>query len=170
MKKLPLYFLLLITAVACSHKPKPISNQVGKTTVQVGGQKDSVVNNTDKYYNAATISGPCEQSVLRVIQATDEFKKATNNQPPGSFTYALNLVKAGQPATPDKGTKMVNGIQINVYDKPSGDKKMVATFLFDNQNAKLYYIDDGQRTMLPDIDPTQLKMIRNACFWGVASR
>lgn len=173
MKKLCIVTCLsaLLSIVACNHdKPKPVSKNITKTAVVVNNRKDSVINNPQHNYRTATISEPCTQIMLKNIQCTAEFRTITTGKPAADITYQLNWVKADEPMIRSNGAKITNGIETGVYLKGRSGKKKIASFLFNNEDAKLYYLKpDSKYDELEEVNATELKRIRNACYWGVAS-
>jgi hypothetical protein len=84
--------------------------------------------------------------------------------------YKVNWITSKTPADIGSNGKIVNGMAINVNLKDGGAPKKLTTFLYDNENARLYVSDKQNNYHLsPKIDSISLKKIRNSCFWGVAS-
>lgn len=173
MKKLLIYISLslLICVTACNrNKPKPISKNITKTTVMVGDKRDSVINNPQHNYGTATISEPCTQILLKNVQCTAEFRTITSGRPAADITYQLSWVKADEPMIRSNGGKITNGIETGVYLKDGSAKKKIASFLFNNEDAGLYFLRaNGKYDNLEEVNAADLKHIRNACYWGVAS-
>jgi predicted component of type VI protein secretion system len=173
MKNIHCFTLLLFAAVlvmGCSHKPKPISNNITKTTVTVDGKKDSVINNPKKNYGTATISDPCTRLLLQNIQASNHFKSLTAGKSATSISYTINWVKAAEPKMRSNGGKITNGIEVAVIEKKDKTKSKIGSYIYNNEDAKLYDVNkDGQYDELDNVDSAELKRIRNGCYWGVAS-
>lgn len=173
MKNIHSFTLLLFASVlltACSHKPKPISSNITKTTVTVDGKKDSVINNPKRNYGTATISDPCAKLLLQNIQASDNFKNLTAGKQAAGISYTINWVKAAEPKIRSNGGKITNGIEVVVNEKKNQTKSKIGSYIYNNEDAKLYDVNkDGQYDELDKVDTTALKQIRNGCYWGVAS-
>ncbi len=173
MKNIHSLTLLLFAAVliiACGHKPKPISNNITKTTVTVDGKKDSVINNPKRNYGTATISDPCTKLLLQNIQASYNFKTLTAGKPAANISYTINWVKAAEPKMRSNGGKITNGIEVIVNQKSDKTKSKIGSYIYNNEDAKLYDVNkNGQYDELDKVDSTALKQIRNGCYWGVAS-
>lgn len=169
-----LRLLILFSAVfilnACNQKPKPVSKNITKTTVTVNGKKDSVINNTAKNYGTATISGPCLKTLLQQIQATNEYKTLINGESHGNIKFVANWVKADDASLQSNNPKITNGIQVLVDDNTEQAANKIATFIYNNEDAKLYFNNgSGQYHVIKNVDTAALNRIRNACYWGVAS-
>jgi hypothetical protein len=163
-------FILMMVA-ACNHsKPKPISNNITKTTVTVDGKKDSVINNTQKNYGNATVSEPCVKCLIAVIQNTDSYKKLTGALPPQKIIYAVNWITSTKPRAIGNRNRIINGMAVDVNQKTGTETQRMITYLYNNADSRLYLINsknkfDGGIT----VGDTSLTKIRNSCFWGVAS-
>jgi hypothetical protein len=171
IKHLALIGITLIGLICCNRsKPKPVSKDITKMTVTVNGKKDSVINNPEKNYGNATVSEPCLKCLLRVIHKTDRYKKLTSAIPPQNIIYDVNWITSSHPMDIGNDTKIVNGMAIIINWKEGGIPKKVTTFLYNNENARLYLLNN-QNKFDSDvlISDTSLKKIRNSCFWGVAS-
>ena len=168
---LPLYGLALFVFLSCNHsKPKPISNDVTKTSVAVNGKKDSVINNPQKNYGNATVSEPCVKCLLQVIQAMPAFKTATTSVPVNGLLYKVNWITSSKPVDMGGEGKIVNGMMINVNEKMENGQKKLITYLYNNAKGEIYTtIDQKNFKNEQTVSDTSLKKIRNACFWGVAS-
>jgi hypothetical protein len=167
---IPLIVAVVLSSACNQNKPKPLSKNITKTTVVVNNKKDSVINNPQKNYGSATISDPCAKLLLQNIQASDSFKTITAGKTPSNITYTLNWVKAETPKIRSNGSKITNGIEVVVNDKSSGAKNKIGSYIYNNQDAKLYYINNSnQYDEMDKVDTTALKQIRNGCYWGVAS-
>jgi len=161
---------IILTSACNQNKPKPVSKNITKTTVVVNNKKDSVINNPQKNYGSATISDPCAKLLLQNIQASDSFKNITAGKALSNITYTINWVKAETPKIRSNGSKITNGIEVVVNDKSSGAKNKIGSYIYNNQDAKLYYINSSnQYDEMDKVDTIALKRIRNGCYWGVAS-
>jgi hypothetical protein len=170
VKQIAFICMVLITFTACNSKPKPVSNNVTKTAVTVDGKKDSVINNPEKNYGNATVSEPCVKCLVAVIQSTAKYKMLTTSVPPQNIIYDVNWITSKKPVNVGDSVKIINGMAIDVNLKDGGSPKKLATFLYNNENARFYWINDqNQFESSLQIDSTSLKKIRNSCFWGVAS-
>ncbi len=162
--KLSHFFIALLALVsACTNKPKPISKNVTKTTVTVAGKKDSVSNNVQKNYGNATISAVCTKTLIQNIQATEDYKKLTTSVT--AVKYAVNWVKAANPQQITNGRKITNGIQVVV----NSDAKKLGAYIYNNEDGKLYFVNNNNEYIQLNVDSNALKQIRNGCYWGVAS-
>jgi hypothetical protein len=159
--------LLIIVCSSCNNKPKPISNDVTKTTVTVNGKKDSVINNPQKNYGNATVAEPCVKCLIQVVQHTVEYKASIASKSVGEIKYVVNWAEATQPENVTNKRKGTNGLKIDVVEKETPNDN-IASFIYDNSSSKLYFIDNGKETDAK-IDKRDLKNIRNKCYWGVAS-
>lgn len=162
---------LMVCFGACDHsKPKPVSNNITKTTVSVNGEKDSVINNPEKNYGNATVSESCVKCLLQVIQKMDSYKKVTTGLSQQNIIYKVNWITSKTPKEIGGAVAITNGMQVDVNEKTSVDPPNIATYLYNNATGMVYlrnsqnrYENDAQ------IDSASLKKIRNSCFWGVAS-
>ncbi|NCD70097.1 hypothetical protein [Mucilaginibacter agri] len=173
MKNTP-YILTLMLAIifvsACKDKPKPISKNITKTTVVVNNKKDSVINNPQKNYGNATISNPCTKLLLQNVQSTSSYKQIIAGKPASGISYTVNWVAATEPKIRTNGGKITNGIEVIVNETKDKTKSKIGSYIYNNEDAKLYYINTGnQYDLVTDVDSTGLKQIRNGCYWGVAS-
>ena len=162
----------LILNSACNHsKPKPVSDSIHQQTVTVNGAKDSVINNSKQNYGSeATISSPCVKCLLGVIQNTDKYKSLRTSIPQQNLIYNVNWVTSKNPVEIDSSAKINNGLMIKVQLKDRGSAKMLATYLYNNQNSRFYLLNTQNKyEQEAPIDSSSLKKIRNSCFWGVAS-
>lgn len=162
---------LLIGLMACNQsKPKPVSNNITKTTVTVNGKKDSVINNTEKNYGNATVSEPCVKCLIGMIQQTKNYKVATAAAEPQNIIYNVNWITSSKPVALGDGSKIINGMAIDINSKDDGTLKKLTTYLYNNENAQVYLLNAANKfTADSKIDSASLKRIRNACFWGVPS-
>lgn len=169
MKKTNYILLLLIGATACRQKPEPISKNITKTTVNINGRKDSVHNNSLKNYGTATIPDVCAKTLLQNIQATTAFKKLTAGLAATDVDYSINWVKAQTPEKISNGGNITNGIQIIVNKKVDGDKQKLGSYIYNNADGQLYYVNSKNNFDKLQTDSNALRQIRNGCYWGVAS-
>lgn len=172
MKPYVLFLGLAIIAAACNNaKPKPISTDLTKTTVTDSGRRDSVINNDQKNYNSATVSGPCVKCLIEVIKKTDSYQKIAGPVPDSTLIYNVNWVKAGNPTNIDNGGKITNGMQVDVIKKNGANQQKLSSYVYSDKDSTLYVIDTHEKYEKDalKIDAPSLKKIRNACFWGVAS-
>ena len=170
LKQVASTFAVLIVFAACNSKPKPISNNITKTVVDVNGKKDSVINNPEKNYNNATVSEPCVKCLIGVIQSTAKYKMLTTSVPAQNIIYDVNWITSKNTVSVGNSIKIINGMAIDVNLKDGSAPKKLATFLYNNENARFYCINDQNKLESSvQIDAGSLKKIRNSCFWGVAS-
>jgi len=169
--RLALLLFAVALTVGCNHsKPKPVSNNITKTTVVVNDKKDSVINNPQKNYGTATISDPCAKLLLQNIQASDSFKNITAGKTASKLSYTLNWVKAEEPKMRANGSKITNGIEVVVNERSAGTSNKIGSYIYNNEDARLYYINNSnQYDEMNKVDTNALKQIRNGCYWGVAS-
>ena len=166
----PYHFALIaIFALAACNNPKPISKNYNKTTVTINGKKDSVINNPQKNYGTATIPDVCTKTLLATVQSTDNFKKLIAGKNAKSIDYVINWVKAETPADRDNGGKITNGIELVVNEKIDGRKNKLGSYIYNNEDAKLYYNTSAKYQPLAGVDSLATKRLRNGCYWGVAS-
>lgn len=163
--------LLFSALVACNHaKPKPVSNNITKTTVVVNGKKDSVINNSQKNYGNATVSEPCVKCLLVVIQQTDSYKSLTSGLSQRNIIYDVNWITSVKPRAVGNGKKIINGMAVDVNQKSASSIRKITTYLYNNANAQLYLLNNKNKfdgdVIVGD---SSLTKIRNSCFWGVAS-
>jgi len=163
------YFVLLsffIGLTACDHsKPKPISNNITKTTVVVNGKKDSVINNPQKNYGNATVSEPCVKVLIGVIQLSKSYKTLTIKVDPQNLIYNINWITSSKPVAIGDSGQIVNGLAIDIKLKDDGSQKKLTTFLYNNENAQIYLLNSQNKYDVDSkVDPALLKQIRNACF------
>lgn len=152
-------------------KPKAVSKDISKTTVQVAGKKDSVYNNSQKNYGVATVGDPCVKCLLQVIQESKSFKDNTANLSAQDINYTVNWVKAADPAlTPDTSAK-TNAVRVDVKKIEDGEDKKLCSYVYNNVNSTMYLINNQNKLVhaVSSITPELLKKIRNSCYWGVAS-
>lgn len=159
--------LLIIVCCSCNNKPKPVSNDITKTAVTVNGKKDSVINNPQKNYGNATVAEPCVKCLIQVIQHTVEYKASMASKSINKIKYVVNWAEATQPANVTNKRKTTSGLKIDVVEKETPDNK-IASFIYDNSRSKLFFIDNSKETDVK-IDKSDLKNIRNKCYWGVSS-
>jgi hypothetical protein len=171
IQHLALTGLLLAGLAACDHpKPKPVSNNITKTVVTVNGKKDSVINNPEKNYGNATVSDPCVKCLLQVIQKTDSYKKITAQIPQQKIIYDVNWITSTKPKEIGDGSKIVNGMEIDVNEKTNSKPTAITIFLYNNATARFYLLNSEHKfDNDAQVDTVSLKKIRNSCFWGVAS-
>ncbi len=169
MKKTTYIFLLYILTAACTHQPKPISKNIAKTTVSVDGKKDSVINNPQKNYGSATIPDVCAKTLLQNIQATPTFKHITSGINSVNLDYVINWVKAENPGLKSNGGKITNGIQVAVIRKTENAKQKLGSYIYNNADGLLYYVNNKNQFDKLETDSNALKQMRNGCYWGVAS-
>ncbi|QQL50909.1 hypothetical protein [Mucilaginibacter ginkgonis] len=169
MKIFPIALALIVTISACNNKPKPISKNVNKTVVIVNGKKDSVTNNPQKNYSNSTIPDVCTKTLLSIIQDTPNFKRLTTGKDAKNLVYVVNWVKAETPADRDNGSKITNGIELIVNEKTGGNKNKLGSYIYNNEDAKLYYDAGAKYQPLAGADTISTKRLRNGCYWGVAS-
>ncbi|WP_183561278.1 hypothetical protein [Mucilaginibacter sp. SP1R1] len=164
--------ILIITLAACSNpKPKPVSGDISKTTVQVAGKKDSVINNPQKNYGAATVADPCVKCLLQVIQASKSYKDNTASVSPQEITYTVNWVKASAPAEPAGKSNATTGLRVDVRQNEDGEGKELCAYVYNNQTGTMYLLTNENKyeREISSVTPDILKKIRNSCYWGVAS-
>ena len=158
-----------ICLIACNH-PKPISNNITKTTVAINGKKDSVINNPEKNYGNATVSEPCVKCLLQTVQSTSSYKKLTKEVSQQRIIYDVNWITSSKPKAIGNGDKIINGMEIDVNEKAGNSSKKVASYLYNNQNAQFYLLNPQNKYNLDEkVSDAALKMIRRSCFWGVGS-
>ncbi len=169
-----LILVISIVTTACSQpekKPLSVSKDTTKTTVQVVGKKDSVINNPQKHYGSATVGDPCVKCLLQIIQESKSYKESTINLSPQDINFTVNWVKASDPAlTPDTSNK-TNGVRVDVKRIEEGEDKKLCSYVYNNTNGTMYLIN-GQNKLehaVSSITPDLLKKIRSSCYWGVAS-
>ncbi|MFD0767254.1 hypothetical protein ACFQZI_20530 [Mucilaginibacter lutimaris] len=171
MNKLTLYFMLpaiILLSVSCqNNKPQPTSTD-GKTAVTVNGKKDSVLNNPAKNYGNATVAEPCVKCVIKIVQATAHYKMIVANKDAGKISYVVNWDSSDRStgSTHAKDTT-INSLKIDVIEN-NAEKNKLATFKYDNNLTKLQFVSDDA-VIDEKISDSDLKLIRNKCFWGVAS-
>ncbi|MBD1391978.1 hypothetical protein [Mucilaginibacter glaciei] len=162
---------MLFVLFACNNsKPKPTSADVTKQTIRVNGKKDSVINNAKKNYGNATIADPCIRCLVRAVQLTAEYKQNIAGVEAKRVIYKINWVIADGTVDTLNTKGATNALRVDVVDKGQKGKNLSA-FIYDNSIAKLYFLKNNLRSgqMEVKIDSVQLKKIRNACYWGVAS-
>lgn len=168
------FFVLILSAFflsACNHsKPKPVSNDISKTTVSVNGKKDSVINNPERNYTNATVSEICVKCLLKIIQQTDSYKKLSTSLQPKNVLYGVNWITSKTPAYIGNGNKIVNGMAIAINQKIANGSHTIATYLYNNENARVYLQSGKNNTDVGiTVADSSLKTIRRSCFWDVAS-
>jgi hypothetical protein len=170
-KQTALIALGLIGLTACNHsKPKPVSNNITKTTVTVNGKKDSVINNPQKNYGNATVSEPCVKCLIEIIQSKSGYKKLTAGTTQKKIVYHVNWITSSTPKDLGDGHQIINGMAIDVNKKTANASEKLITYLYDNKDAQFYLLNDQKKYIADEkISDISLKKIRNSCFWGVAS-
>lgn len=169
------YLILTVFGIgalsACNHsRPKPISNDVTKTAVSVNGKKDSVINNPQKNYGNATVSEPCVKCLLQVIQNTGSYKTLTGALPTQNIIYNVNWITSSKPVNLSDGSKIINGMAIDINQKTGNSTKKLSTYMYNNAKGTIYTsLNGGNLHEDENVSDTSLKKIRNSCFWGVAS-
>jgi len=162
--------VIVLGLAACQSKPKPVSNNITKTAVTVNGNKDSVINNPEKNYGNATVSEPCVKCLIGIIQQTKNYKAVTASAEPQNIIYNVNWITSSRPIDIGDGSKIINGMAIDIKSKDDGTSKKLTTYLYNNKNAQVYMLNASNKYAIDSkIDPAAVKKIRNACFWGVAS-
>ena len=160
------------TLLSCKHsKPKPVSNDISKTAVVDSGHKDSVIDNPRKNYGNASISEPCEKSLISIIKSSSSYQKSTNGVAEKSLLFVINWVKGSTPYHVENGGKITNGLEVDVNEKTGGMAKNLAAYIYNNENDRLY-LRNAKNNFEEDqlkVDSMTLKRIRNSCYWGVAS-
>ena len=168
-KQIACIVLTLISLTACNH-PKPISNNITKTTVVIDGKKDSVINNPQKNYGNATVAEPCVKCLLLIIQNTSSYKKLTAGVPQKKIVYDVNWITSSKPKDIGNGNKIISGMEIDVNKKIDNSSKKVTSYLYNNEDAQFYLLNSQNKFDVDEkVSNTSLKKIRNSCFWGVAS-
>ena len=167
--QISLIVLALIALTACN-RPKPVSNNITKTTVAINGKKDSVINNPKKNYGNATVSEPCVKCLLQIIKNTNSYKKLTATIPQKQIIYNVNWITSSNPKDIGNGDKIINGMEIDVNKKINNAPQKVTSYLYNNQDAKFYLLTNQNKFDIDEkVSDTSLKKIRNSCFWGVSS-
>ncbi|QHS57017.1 hypothetical protein GWR56_16255 [Mucilaginibacter sp. 14171R-50] len=159
---------LCIASISCNnHKAKPVSNDIAKTAVTVNGKKDSVINNPQKNYGNATVAEPCVKCLLDIIQKTTDYKSLVASRQAKDITYKVNWVESSQPQDTTNKRPATNGLKVDIMEKSARDPK-IASFIYDNSSSKLFFEVNKGKTEVK-VDNPGLKMIRQKCFWNVAS-
>ena len=166
--------LALITISACKQekaRPKAVSKDITKTTVQLAGKKDSVYNNPGKKYGTATVSDPCIKCLLQVIQDSKSFKANTAGLSAQDINYTVNWVKATNPALQPDTSDKTNAVRVDVKRIEEGEDKKLIAYIYNNVDGTMYLINTQNKLehAVSSITPELLKKIRNSCYWGVAS-
>ncbi|WDF80814.1 hypothetical protein PQ469_12430 [Mucilaginibacter sp. KACC 22773] len=177
LNKLNVVFLTVFTAIsitACNQqkaKPQAVSADSSKSTVQVNGKKDSVLNNPQKKYGIATASDPCVKCLLQVIHESKSFKANTASLSPQDINYTVNWVKAADPALQPDTSNKTNAVRVDVKKIEDGEDKVLCSYVYNNVNGTMYLINNQNKLehAVSSITPDLLKKIRNSCYWGVAS-
>jgi len=170
IKMITAVFLMAALAACNQSKPKPVSNNITKTTVTVNGKKDSVINNRERNYGNATVSEPCVKCLIGIIQQSKNYKSFTSASESANIVYNVNWITSSKPVSIGAGRKIVNGMAIDINLKDDGASKKLTTFLYNNQDAKIYFLNAKNNYDIDSkVDSIALKRIRNSCFWGVAS-
>ncbi|MEZ2335270.1 hypothetical protein AB6735_06525 [Mucilaginibacter sp. RCC_168] len=171
--RLNTWFCVIVMALtACEHvRTKPVSNDITKTTVQVAGKKDSVINNPQKNYGTATVAEPCVKCLLQVIQASKSFKQNTVSVPSQNIAYTVNWIRASAPAEPADKSRVTDGLKIDVKKNEDGEEHDLCSYVYNNQSGAMYLLNNEGKYQQPvsGINQEVLKKIRNSCYWGVAS-
>ena len=164
--------IVVVALSACQHaKTKPVSTDITKTTVQVAGKKDSVINNPQKNYGTATVAEPCVKCLLQVIQASKSYKQNTASVSSQNITYTVNWIRASAPSEPASKSNMTDGLRIDVRKNEDGEEHKLCAYAYNNQSGAMYLLNNEGKYQQPisSITPEILKKIRNSCYWGVAS-
>jgi hypothetical protein len=160
--------LLFAACLSCNNnKPKPTSNDITKTVVAVNGKKDSVVNNPQKNYGNATVAEPCVKCLIQVVQSTYKYKASVKSSPAAGITYIVNWAEGTPPADTSGKHSNTNALRLDVLDK-GASKDKIASFIYNNTLSKLFFVatNNNIEIKLAEMD---LRLIRNRCYWGVAS-
>jgi hypothetical protein len=163
---------MAIALSACQHaKTKPVSNDITKTTVQIAGKRDSVINNPQKNYGTATVAELCVKCLLQVIQASKSFKQNTASVSSQNIAYTVNWIRASAPAEAADKSNTTNGLRIDVKKNEEGEDHDLCSYVYNNQSGAMYLLNNAGKYQQPisGISPEILKKIRNSCYWGVAS-
>ena len=166
------FCIMMMALSACEHaRPKPISKDITKTTMQVAGKKDSVINNPQKNYGTATVAEPCVKCLLQVIQASKSYKQNTASISSQNITYIVNWIKASAPAEPASKSNMTDGLKIDVRKNEDGEEHNLCSYAYNNKTGTMYLLNNEGEYQQPisSITSEILKKIRNSCYWGVAS-
>ncbi|RYU92518.1 hypothetical protein EWM62_03545 [Mucilaginibacter terrigena] len=165
---LPLWIMLCVAFISCNNnKPKPVSDDITKTAVTVNQKKDSVINNPKKNYGNATVAEPCVKCIIGVIQKTIDYKVVTSSRSTKDIYYVVNWIEGAQPQDTTNKKKATNSLKVEILEKNATNPK-VASFIYDNSLSKLYFeLNNGKNEV--NIDKAELKLIRDKCYWGVAS-
>lgn len=160
-----------VAIASCNNnKPKPVSREVTKNAIVVDGKKDSVLNNTQKNYGNATVSEPCLKCLLKVIQSSDSYKKFTSGIAPQVLVYNVNWITSSKPLYLGNGSKIINGMKIDIQQKNGRQIKNISTYAYNNAVGRIYLSsNNGNYQVDQNVSDTSLQKIRNACFWGVSS-
>ncbi|MGY4536213.1 hypothetical protein ACVW0P_000620 [Mucilaginibacter sp. UYNi724] len=165
--KLIIPAIIVMMAACQNNKPKPTSAD-GKTAVTINGKKDSVLNNPEKNYGNATVADPCVKCLIKVIQATGDYKKVIANKPADKISYVVNWDNGSKDAdTVDVKNAAINSIKIDIIENVAVKNK-IATFNYNNKLSRLSFVSEDA-IIDEKISEQDLKLIRNKCFWGVAS-
>src|SRR5471030_2765476 len=96
--KINIAIFLVAALAACNQsKPKPVSNNITKTSVTVSGKKDSVINNPEKNYGNATVSEPCVKCLIGIIQQSKNYKTLTSKAESANIVYNVNWITSSKP-------------------------------------------------------------------------
>jgi len=171
MLKSTSFIILTLCFIVCSscnnNKPKPVSNDITKTTVTINGKKDSVVNNPEKNYGNTTVADPCVKCLIKVLQNTQDYNKIIAKKRAAAISYVVNWDRDGDVADTLNKSSAINSLRIDVVEI-NGAKNKIATFKYNNKLSKLFLMRD-EAMINTEIKTDDLKMIRNKCFWGVGS-
>lgn len=151
------------------HKPKPESKDYTKIEVVDSGHKDSIIDNKSRLYNAS-LSDPCLKCVVAAVRKTKQLSKYVNSADSSKILFEINW--SSGPKLKDSLKAAGSGMIIKAFRKTPQGKATLAVFNFDNVTEQLYYIDDAvqKQQKLVKLDRLARLKIRNACFWGVASK
>jgi hypothetical protein len=74
--------------------------------------------------------------------------------------------------TGTKPPKAGSGLSIHVYKDEQAGKRLLASYIYDNSAGQLDYIISmkSKKLQTENLDSLDRLKIRNACFWGVASK
>jgi hypothetical protein len=166
---------VLITGLAlfyaCNQpKPQPISKDITKTSVNISGKNDSVLNNRNKNYGNATIPEPCVKCLLQTVQQLSSYKQMASPADQQHIIFDVNWITSLKPVKLENGILIVNGMQIMVDKKTNGVSEILDEYFYNNNNGFVYrrQNDTAYHKELSIADSV-VKKIRRSCFWGVAS-
>ncbi|MBL4677237.1 MAG: hypothetical protein JKY70_13685 [Mucilaginibacter sp.] len=161
--------LFIIAAASCNNnKPAPTLTDTSKTSLTINGKNVAVVNNPDKNYaKLATVPDPCIKCIIGVIKQTEEFKKLNIAANSEDIKYEINWVPAQTNADSVGKHISTNALKLDVINK-SRSGSALSSFMYDNTSSKLFSLNADAKTEIK-IGQDDLKKIRRACYWGVAS-